>query len=198
MPMEPEDLDPDPIRELTRWLDDAEAAELPLHNAFALATADAEGSPSVRFVLLRGLGPDGLRYFTNRTSRKGRDVAANPRAAAGFWWPQLDRQARVAGRVEPLGEAESLAYWRTRPRGSQLSAAASEQGAEIGSRAELQALVHGLATRNPEDVPLPDMWGGYLLVPERIEFWTSQADRLHDRIEYIRETDAWRRRRLQP
>lgn len=198
MPMELEDLDPDPIHELTRWLDNAEVAELPLHNAFALATADAEGSPSVRFVLLRGIGPDGLRYFTNRISRKGRDVAANPRAAAAFWWPQLDRQARAAGRVEMLGHADSLAYWRSRPRGSQLSAAISEQGAEIGSLDQLRAAIGGLAARHPAEVPLPDTWGGYLLVPDRIEFWTSQAERLHDRIEYIRESGTWRRRRLQP
>lgn len=198
MPMELDDLDPDPIRELARWLEDAEAAALPLPNAFALATADLEGSPSVRFVLLHGLGPDGLRYFTNRASRKGRDVAANPRGAAAFWWPQLDRQARVAGRVEPLGEADSLAYWRTRPRGSQLSAAASVQGAEIAARTDLEAVVRTLAARHPDDVPLPDTWGGYLLIPERIEFWTSQPDRLHDRIEYALEGKDWRRRRLQP
>lgn len=198
MPMEIDDLDPDPVRELARWLGDAEAAGLPLPNAFALATADHEGSPSVRFVLLRGLGPDGLRYFTNRVSRKGRDVEVNPRAAAAFWWPDLDRQARVAGRVEPLDEADSLAYWQTRPRGSQLSAAASVQGAEIGARADLEAAVRRLDARHPDDVPLPDTWGGYLLVPERIEFWTSQPDRLHDRIEYVAEAGGWQRRRLQP
>jgi pyridoxamine 5'-phosphate oxidase len=198
MPMEIDDLDQDPIRQLARWLEDAEAAELPLPNAFALATADLEASPSVRFVLLHGLDADGLRYFTNRASRKGRDVAANPRGAAAFWWPQLDRQARVVGRVEPLREADSLAYWRTRPRGSQLSAAASAQGEEIAARRDLEARVDAVAASHPGDVPLPGSWGGYLLVPERIEFWTSQPDRLHDRIEYVREADRWRRRRLQP
>ena len=196
--MELDDLDPDPIRELARWLEDAEGAALPLPNAFALATADLEGWPSVRFVLLRGLGADGLRYFTNRASRKGRDVAANPRGAAAFWWPQLDRQARVAGRVEPLDDTDSLDYWRTRPRGSQLSAAASAQGAEIAARGDLEALVRTLAAQHPGEVPLPDTWGGYLLVPERVEFWTSQPDRLHDRIEYVGDANGWRRRRLQP
>ena len=196
--MELDDLDPDPIRELARWLEDAEGAALPLPNAFALATADLEGWPSVRFVLLRGLGADGLRYFTNRASRKGRDVAANPRGAAAFWWPQLDRQARVAGRVEPLDDTDSLDYWRTRPRGSQLSAAASAQGAEIAARGDLEALVRTLAAEYPDDVPLPETWGGYLLVPERVEFWTSQPDRLHDRIEYVRAGEGWHRRRLQP
>lgn len=196
--MELEDLDPDPVRALARWLADAEAAGLPLHNAFALATADAAGSPSVRFVLLRGLDSDGLRYFTNRASRKGRDVAANPHGAAAFWWPQLDRQARVAGGVRPLDADESLAYWRTRPRRSRLSAAVSEQGAEIGSRAELEARVRAADTLHAGDVPLPETWGGYLLVPHRVEFWTSQPDRLHDRIEFVREGSGWRSRRLQP
>lgn len=196
--MDLDDLDPDPIRQLTRWLDDAEAARVPLHTAFALATADASGSPSVRFVLLHGLGADGLRYFTNRTSRKGRDVAANARAAAAFWWPQLDRQVRAAGRVSALGQADSLTYWRSRPRGSQLSAAASEQGTEIGSLDELRSVIGDLAARHPEEVPLPDTWGGYLLAPDRIEFWTSRPDRLHDRIEYVREPGGWGRRRLQP
>lgn len=196
--MDLDDLDPDPIRQLTRWLDDAEAARVPLHTAFALATADASGSPSVRFVLLHGLGADGLRYFTNRTSRKGRDVAENARAAAAFWWPQLDRQVRAAGRVSALGQADSLTYWRSRPRGSQLSAAASEQGAEIGSLDELRSVIGDLAARHPKEVPLPDTWGGYLLAPDRMEFWTSRPDRLHDRIEYVREPGGWRRRRLQP
>ncbi len=196
--MELGDLDPDPIRELTRWLAHAAAAELPLHDAFALATSDEGGSPSVRFVLLRGLGDDGLRWFTNRTSRKGRDVAANPRAAAAFWWPQLDRQVRVAGTVQMLDDDASAAYWRTRPRGSQLSASASRQGEPIASVAELQAAVADVARRHPDEVPLPPAWGGYVLIPERFEFWESRDDRLHDRIEYLREDGGWRRRRLQP
>lgn len=196
--MDLDDLDPDPIRQLARWLDDAEAARVPLHTAFALATADGSGSPSVRFVLLHGLGADGLRYFTNRTSRKGRDVATNARAAAAFWWPQLDRQVRAAGPVSELGHADSLTYWRSRPRGSQLSAAASGQGAEIGSLDELRSVIGDLAARNPQEIPLPDTWGGYLLAPDRMEFWTSRPDRLHDRIEYLRDPGQWRRRRLQP
>jgi pyridoxamine 5'-phosphate oxidase len=198
MPMELRDLDPDPIHELTRWLAHAAAAELPLHDAFALATSDEAGSPSVRFVLLRGLDADGLRWFTNRASRKGRDVAANPRAAAAFWWPQLDRQVRVAGTVQALDDEASTAYWRTRPRGSQLSAAASRQGEPIGSVADLQAAVAALAERYPGEVPLPASWGGYVLRPDRFEFWESRENRLHDRIEYLRESDGWQRRRLQP
>ena len=199
MPIDPATLDPDPIRQLAAWLADASATGLPLPNAFALATADDEGMPSVRFVLLNGLDADGLRYFTHRGSRKGRDVAINPHAAAAFWWPSLDRQARVNGSIRLLSEADSLAYWRTRPRGSQLSATVSAQGQEIGSREELEARVADLAERNPGELPLPPMWGGYLIVPRIIEFWESRPDRLHDRVEYRRGGDGtWNRRRLQP
>ncbi|MEA2651590.1 MAG: pyridoxamine 5-phosphate oxidase [Chloroflexota bacterium] len=199
MPIDPATLDPDPIRQLAAWLADASATSLPLPNAFALATADDEGMPSVRFVLLNGLDADGLRYFTYRGSRKGRDVAINPYAAAAFWWPSLDRQARVNGSVRLLSDADSLAYWRTRPRGSQLSATVSAQGQEVASREELEARVAELAARNPGELPLPPMWGGYLIVPRIIEFWESRPDRLHDRIEYRRGGDgSWNRRRLEP
>ena len=199
MPIDPTTLDADPIRQLAAWLAEAEAAGLPLANAFALATADDQGSPSVRFVLLRGLDAEGLRYFTYRGSRKGRDVAINPSASAAFWWPSLDRQARLAGSVRLLPESESLAYWRTRPRGSQLSATVSAQGQEVGSREELEARVAELDARQPGELPLPPMWGGYLLVPRAVEFWESRADRLHDRVEYRRGADgSWHARRLQP
>ncbi len=199
MPIDPATLDPDPIRQLAAWLADASATGLPLPNAFALATADDEGMPSVRFVLLNGLDADGLRYFTHRGSRKGRDVAINPHASAAFWWPSLNRQARVSGSVRLLSDADSLAYWRTRPRGSQLSATVSAQGQEIGSREELEARVAELAARNPDELPLPPMWGGYLIVPRIIEFWESRPDRLHDRVEYRRGGDgSWNPRRLQP
>jgi pyridoxamine 5'-phosphate oxidase len=199
MPLDPTDLDPDPIVQLGRWLSDAERSDVPLPNAFALATADGDGQPSVRFLLLRGLDAKGLHFYTNRASRKGRDIAVNPWASAAFWWPALDRQARVAGPVRQLPDDASRAYWRTRPRGSQLSASASQQGREIGSRAELEARVMEVAERQPGEVPLPPTWGGYLLVPHAMEFWESRADRLHDRIEYLRGADgSWHRRRLQP
>lgn len=199
MPLDPQDLDPDPIRQLAAWVSEAEAAGLLLPHAFALATADGEGVPSVRFVLLHGLDGEGLRYYTNRGSRKGRDVAVNPWGAAAFWWPTLDRQARVAGPIRQLPDDAARDYWATRPRGSQLSGAASSQGQEIASRAELEARVAELADRYPDAVPLPEMWGGYLLIPRTVEFWESREDRLHDRVEYRRGADgSWHRRRLQP
>jgi len=199
MPIDPSTLDADPIRQLGAWLRDAEDAGEPLPTSFALATADDTGVPSVRFVLLRGLDAEGLRYYTYRGSRKGRDVAINPWASAAFWWPGLNRQARVSGSIRLLSDEDSLAYWRTRPRGSQLSASASAQGQEIGSRAELEAKVAEIAARYPDDVPLAPMWGGYLIVPRQVEFWESREDRLHDRVEYRRGGDGtWHARRLQP
>ncbi|MGI8999556.1 MAG: pyridoxamine 5'-phosphate oxidase [Candidatus Limnocylindria bacterium] len=199
MPIDPSTTDPDPIRQLAGWLSEAEATGAHLPNAFALATADDDGMPSVRYVLLNGLDAEGLRYFTYRGSRKGRDVAINPWVAAAFWWAALDRQVRVSGSIRLLSEEASLAYWRTRPRGSQLSASISAQGQEIGSRDELEARVAELAARSPDELPLPPMWGGYLIVPRIVEFWESRPDRLHDRVEYRRGGDGtWNRRRLQP
>jgi pyridoxamine 5'-phosphate oxidase len=199
MPIDPATLDPDPFRQLDAWLREAHEAALPLPDSFALATADGDGTPSVRMLLLRGHGPDGLRFYTNRASRKGRDLAANPRGAALFHWPVLERQLRVSGAIQPLDELESAAYFAERPRRSQLSAWASDQGEPIASRAALEAAVAEADDRFPEQVPLPPEWGGYRLLPERFEFWVSREDRLHDRVEYLREPDgSWTRRRLQP
>ena len=199
MSIDPATLDADPLRQFDAWLADAETAGLPLPTAFALATADAGGAPSVRMVLLRGHGPDGFRFFTDRRSLKGRDLAANPRAAAAFYWAEPGRQVRLHGRVEALSAEDSAAYFATRPRGSQLSAWASEQGVELATRGELSDRVTELAERFGAEVPLPPHWGGYRLMPQAYEFWVSRPDRLHDRVEYRRGADGgWDRRRLQP
>jgi pyridoxamine 5'-phosphate oxidase len=200
MPIHVEGLDPDPLVELTAWVAQAEAAGHRLPHAFALATADAAGRPSVRLVLLGSIEPDGLRFYTNRDSPKGRDLAVNPRSAAAFWWEQTNRQARVSGRVVPLDDTEVAGYWASRPRGHQLAAWASKQSQPIGDRAELEAQVDAMAARfGPETaIPLPSFWGGYRLEPE-VEFWESRPDRLHDRIQYRRDPErGWVRRRLQP
>jgi pyridoxamine 5'-phosphate oxidase len=199
MPIDPEQLDADPVRQLRAWLAEAEQRGLELASAFALATASGAGEPSVRMVLLRGLDGRGLTFFTDRRSRKGRDLAERPRAAAAFWWEALDRQVRASGAIEPLPADESDEYWRTRPAASRLSAWASVQGQPIGTREELERRVAELVKDLGDDPPLPEHWGGYRLVPERWEFWESRADRLHDRVEYLHDPrGGWRRRRLQP
>ena len=201
MPLDLADLDPDPLVVLAAWIDEAETAGHGLAAAFALATADLEGRPSVRFVLLRAIEPDGLRFYTNRDSTKGRDLAANPRAAAAFWWEQTNRQVRVTGAVGPVSEAETAAYWATRPRGHQLAAWASSQSQPVDDRAALESRYAAAAARFDPDgpIPVPSSWTGYRLDPDTVEFWESRPDRLHDRIEYRRAPGGtWVRRRLQP
>ena len=197
--MDADDLDPDPVTQLGAWIDDARRAGVGLADAFALATSGTGGEPSVRMLLARGLDARGLVFYTNRDSRKARDIAVNPRAAAVFYWPLLDRQVRLAGAVQVLGQEESMAYFATRPRASRISAWASAQGQPVADRATLDAQWTTAEARFPgDDVPLPPFWGGYRLVPDVAEFWTSRPDRLHDRIEYRRVDGAWERRRLQP
>jgi pyridoxamine 5'-phosphate oxidase len=200
MPIDPAGLDPDPLRQLRAWLAEAVEAGVPMPDAMALATASADGAPSVRMVLLRGLEPDGLRFYTNRSSRKGRDLAANGRAAGVIHWASLGRQVRVAGVVDAMSTEESTPYWSERPRGSRLAAWASVQGAPIDSREAMEARYAEMDDQFPgESVPLPPFWGGYRLVPDVYEFWESRENRLHDRVEYLDNGNGgWRRRRLQP
>ncbi len=200
MPLDPDDLDSDPLVELADWVTEAETAGHRLPTAFALATSDADGRPSARFVLLGGIEPDGLRFYTNRDSAKGRDLVVNPYAAAVFWWERTNRQVRVSGPVQPLPDAESDAYWASRPAGHQLAAWASAQSEPIADRAALEARVEATAARFADrPIPRPPFWGGYRLMPEVVELWESREDRLHDRIEYRRRPDGgWDRRRLQP
>lgn len=201
MPLDPDDLDLDPLVELAAWVAEAENAGHRLPTAFALATADGDGRPSVRLVLLRGVEADGLRFYTNRDSAKGRDLAANPYAAAVFWWERTNRQVRVSGPVEAIPDAESDAYWTSRPAGHRIAAWASAQSEPISDRAALEAQVDATTARfgGDEAIPRPPFWGGYRLIPEVVELWESREDRLHDRIEYRRRPDGgWERRRLQP
>ena len=186
------------MAELQSWLDDACAAERE-PQAMTLATATPDGRPSARVVLLRGLDQRGLTFFTNRTSRKGDELRVNPRAAAAIHWWELGRQVRVEGVVEDLPAEESIAYWKTRPRGSQIAAWASPQSQPLADRAALDALVAEVEERFAgREVPRPPFWSGYRLVPESIELWTHRDDRLHDRVLYVRERDGWRSERLAP
>lgn len=165
----------------------------------ALATAAPDGLPSVRMVLLRGVDERGFVFHTNYNSRKARELSANPQAAMCFHWPTLEEQIRIEGRVERLPAEESDAYFATRPRGSQIGAWASNQSAVLASRAALEEQYLEVERRFPEGaVPRPPFWGGFRLVAQRIEFWYGKADRLHERISYTREGDAWRVERLYP
>jgi len=198
--MEAADLLPDPMAQFRRWLDEARAAGVALPEAMTLATAGADGVPSARMVLLKGAEEDGFRFFTNTESRKGRELAENPHAALVFHWTQEPRrQVTVAGRVEPLPRTESETYFRTRPLGSRLGAWASRQTTVIPGREALDRAFAAAEAEHGDDPPLPPWWGGYLLVPERLEFWQNRPDRLHDRFRYTREADgAWIVERLAP
>lgn len=195
------DVDPSPIVQLDKWLHDAIAAEHPEPTAMTLATASPDGEPASRVVLLKGLDDRGLVFYTGYESEKGRQLLANPRAAACFFWVLLERQARVTGRVSKVSRQESEAYFRSRPRASQLGAWASEQSAVIGGRAELEARLAEVQARFGEqgEVPCPPQWGGYRLVPDRVELWQGRPSRLHDRLRYTRKGDSsWLVERLSP
>jgi pyridoxamine 5'-phosphate oxidase len=169
-----------------------------MRESMALATADASGAPSVRMVLLKGFDERGFTFHTNYESRKGREAAANPRAALLFYWRELGRQVRIEGAVERTARKESEAYYRTRPVGARFSALVSPQSRPVRNRAELEALVAEARERYGDDPPLPENWGGLRVVPDAYEFWVHDEDRLHDRFRYERDGDGWRIRRLGP
>ncbi|WP_035801759.1 pyridoxamine 5'-phosphate oxidase [Kitasatospora mediocidica] len=195
-----EDLAADPITQFARWFAEAEQVAMVEPNAMVLSTADAEGRPSSRTVLLKGLDERGFVFFTNYGSRKGVELAANPNAALLFPWHSIDRQVMITGSVERTGRDETAAYFRTRPHGSQLGAWASEQSSPVASREVLEQRFAELVTRYPEGegVPVPPFWGGYRVVPRTVEFWQGRLNRLHDRLRYTATPSGWEVERLCP
>lgn len=197
-----EDLASTWVEQFDRWFADVVAAELPEPNAVVVATADADGAPDARVVLMKGYDEAGIVFGTSYASAKGAQLAANPRAALVFPWHALQRQVRMAGRVERIGPSASDGLWDPRPRGAQLAAVASVQSTIVGSRAELEGRLRQLDDRTAADpVPRPESWGGYRVIPERVEFWQGGRDRLHDRLCFVREGLAgadWTVRRLAP
>jgi pyridoxamine 5'-phosphate oxidase len=195
-----QDLDPDPIKQFGNWFTAAIEAGIRDVNAMSLATATPDGNPSVRIVLLKGFDQDGFVFFTNYQSEKGKQLDANPRAALGFYWIELDRQIRVNGSAEKASREESEHYFHSRPLGSQLGAWASRQSEVIDGRRVLDARMAEMTERyRDQPIPLPPHWGGYRLKPEAIEFWQGRANRLHDRFRYTRRADGtWCIERLSP
>lgn len=200
--LEADDLSVEPMVQFRRWYEDAEASGIHLVNAIALATADARGMPAVRHVLLRGFDDRGFVFYTNLESRKARHLAENPAAAFALLWKELDRQVCVTGWVERTTDAESDAYFDSRPREARIGAWASRQSTVLPSRDELMSRFIEFDAKYPGDaVPRPPFWGGYRLAPDTVEFWQARAYRLHDRFRYSLdegEASGWRVERLSP
>jgi pyridoxamine 5'-phosphate oxidase len=199
-PLREEDIDPDPLRQFTAWFREAEAAGVGMPEAAALATATPDGAPSARMVLVKGFDERGFVFYSNYSSRKGGELAANPRAALLFHWNTLGRQIRIEGTVARTSAEESAAYVRERPRASQLSALASPQSQIVESRQALELRVRELGERYREsELPPPSNWGGFRLLPRTVELWQQRQDRLHDRLRYLRDDEfGWLIERLAP
>ena len=199
-PLDEAAVEPDPLAQFGRWFEEARGSGILEPNAMALATATADGKPSVRTVLLKGFDADGFVFYTSKISRKAAEMGASPYASLLFWWDRLERQVRIEGEVAPVADAEADAYFATRPRAARIAAWASSQSAVVeGGRAALEAEEARQAARfEGVEVPRPPFWGGYRLRPEAIELWQGRENRLHDRLRYRRDGDGWVIERLAP
>jgi len=188
----------DPLQLFNTWFAEAETAAIDEVNAMVLATSDAEGKAHARIVLLKGLDTNGFVFFTNYSSAKGQEIAANHNAALVFFWKELERQVRIEGQIEKISATDSDAYFQSRPADSRLGAWASEQSKPIADRQVLDDNYNNYKQKFGENIPRPEHWGGYRLVPETVEFWQGRSNRMHDRIRFRRQATSWAKERLAP